>query len=176
MTGVDGLYSPPVGSRRLIACRVRTAEARKRWAVERKTPMVKKKIPREFSKGISRRDFARRAALAAATAAMIPSDLLARPEAPATLAPQEVQGPKLSPEALAEVEAKIQAIFGKYGQRLSEEQKADVRRLVAEGQKALETLRAFPLDNSDAPATVFELYPKARPIESRPARRQKRKS
>ena len=138
--------------------------------------MAQKKISREFSKGISRRDFARRAALAAATTAMIPSDLLAQREAPATPAPQQAQGPKLSPESRAEVEAKIQAIVRKYGQRLSEEQKADVRRLVAEGQKSLETLRAFPLDNSHAPATVFELYPKARPIESRPARRQKRKS
>ena len=59
------------------------------------------------------------------------------------------------------MEAKIQAIFRKYGSRIPEEQKADVRRLVRESQKSLESLRAFPLDNADQPATVFELYPEA---------------
>jgi hypothetical protein len=111
---------------------------------------------------ISRRDFARRAALAAATAAALPSSFLTHAET--TAAPQAAQQPeepKLSPESRAEVEAKIQAILRKYESRIPEDQKADVSRLVREGQKSLELLRAFPLDNADQPATVFELYPEA---------------
>ncbi len=124
--------------------------------------MTEREKPSERPRGISRRDFARRAALAAATAAVLPGDFLTRAEA--TAAPQAAQQPeeaKLSPESRAEVEAKIQEIFRKYGSRIPEDQKADVRRLVREGQKSLESLRAFPLDNADQPATVFELYPEA---------------
>src|SRR5712692_7144073 len=67
-------------------------------------------------------------------------------------------------------------------QRLTEEQKADLQRLVTEGQKSLESLRVFPLDNADQPATVFEIYPEAhrgeRPVRGRgpqPASRRARK-
>ncbi len=142
----------------------------------------KKKLPDSDNArkaGMSRRDFARRAALAAATAAVLPSNLLGQPStttAPAPQASQQPEEPKLSPESRAEVEAKVQAIFRKYGNQLSEEQRADIRRLVTEGQKSLESLRAFPLDNADQPATVFELYPEARfaerrtPAPRRPAR------
>ena len=62
--------------------------------------------------------------------------------------------PPLSPAA----EAQLQAVLRKYGDRLSEEQKADVKRLIAEAQKPAEALRAFPLDNSNEPATVFRVY------------------
>jgi len=109
---------------------------------------------------ISRRDFARRAAFAAATAACLPRELLATPIAPPPALPQQ-ENEKLSPESQAEVEAKIQAIFSKYGSRFSDTQKADIRRLVTEGQKPLEVMRKFPLDNSDQPATVLKLYPDA---------------
>ncbi len=135
--------------------------------------MTEKKKSPKSSHRISRREFARRAALAAASAAVIPGQLLRASHAAALLAPAAQQPPaepKLSPEGRAEVEAKIQAIFRKYGSRLSEEQKADVRRLVTEGQKSLESLRAFPLDNADQPATVFEIYPEVR-RDWRPARR-----
>jgi hypothetical protein len=109
---------------------------------------------------ISRRDFARGAAFAAATAACLPRELLATPIAPPPALPQQ-ENEKLSPESQAEVEAKIQAIFSKYGSRFSDAQKADIRRLVTEGQKPLEVMRKFPLDNSDQPATVLKLYPDA---------------
>jgi len=114
------------------------------------------------SSEISRRDFARRAAIAAATAtaACLPSGLLATPLASAGPRPQQPDE-KLSPESQAEADAKIQAIFAKYGNRFSEVQKADIRRLVSEGQKTLEALRKFPLDNSDQPATVLKVYPDA---------------
>lgn len=146
-----------------------------------------------YDKDISRREFARQAALAAATVAALPGNLLAPSETIAAsvgqrgaemvevsqvaVAPpttqQPVEEPKLSPESRAEIEAKIQNILRKHGQRLSDEQKADVRRLVMEGQKPLEALRAFALDNSDEPATVLKLYParESRP-RSRPAPRR----
>lgn len=109
--------------------------------------------------GISRRDFARRAALAA-TAACLPAELLAAPPV-AFIAPQQQAEEKLSPESQAEVDAKIQTLLQKYGDRLSEAQKADVRRLLAEGQKPLEQMRKFSLENANQPGNVLRLYPDA---------------
>jgi hypothetical protein len=112
---------------------------------------------------ISRRDFALHAAIAAAAAACLPGELLAaQPLLPAS-PPQQQADEKLSPESLAEVEAKIQAIFRKYGSRLSDAQKADIRRLVTEGQKPLELMRKFSLDNADQPGNVLRLYPDSLP-------------
>lgn len=119
---------------------------------------------------ISRRDFARRAALAAASAACLPGEILARPlhAEPATTEPTSAsascatsaeQQTKLSPESQAEVEQKIQAILRTRGERLSEAQKAEIRRLVTEGQAPLEKMREFPLDNGDQPGNVLRLYP-----------------
>jgi len=113
--------------------------------------------------GLSRREFARGATVAAAAIAAIPSGVLsaaalASPRAGEAL-PQQPAGetPKLSPEAMAEVEAKVAEILRRYGSRLDEAQKADIRRLVREAQAPLEALRAFPLANSDEPATIFHI-------------------
>ena len=109
---------------------------------------------------ISRRDFTRRAALATAAIAALPSELsLPCADGAAQAAFPPGDEPKLSPESQAEADAKIQAILRKYGDRLSNEQKTDIRRLVTEGQKPLETLRAYKLGNSDQPGTVLRLYP-----------------
>jgi hypothetical protein len=86
----------------------------------------------------------------------LPGELLGRPP---ISQPESAQEIKLSPASQAEVDAKIQAILRKYGDRLSEAQKADIRRLVTEGQAPLEKMRAFPLDNSDQPGNVFKIYP-----------------
>jgi hypothetical protein len=114
--------------------------------------------------GISRRDFAWRAAVAAATAACLPAELLAAPP-PAPPPPQQAEE-KLSPESQAEADAKIQVLFRKYGNRLSEAQKADVRRLLTEGQKPLELMRKFPLENADQPGNVLGLYPDAAAMQN----------
>jgi hypothetical protein len=119
--------------------------------------------------GISRRDFARRAALAAATAACLPAELLGAPPLPTTPLRQQPEE-KLSPESQAEVDAKIQALLRKYGDRLSEGQKADVRRLLTEGQKPLEQMRKFPLDNGNQPGNVLKLYPDATAAHRAPSR------
>jgi len=65
---------------------------------------------------------------------------------------------KLSASAQAEVEMKVASIFLKYGDRLSDEQKADIRRIMAESQEGLEKMRAFKLENGDQPADAFRAY------------------
>ena len=106
---------------------------------------------------ISRREFARRAALVSAAASLTPSNLLT-PESNAASPPAQVpaKAPKLSPEGQAEVEARIQSIFAQYGSRLSEVQKADIRRLATEAQPMLERLRAFTTDNGSGPALYLK--------------------
>ena len=109
------------------------------------------------SAGLSRREFARRAALAATTAALAPSNLLAQDSAASPATPQSQPAPEgLSPELQAEGELKYQWIIQNYGSRLTDAEKQDVHRLVMEGQKPLAAFRAFPLDNADQPATVLK--------------------
>jgi len=115
------------------------------------------------SSGLSRREFARGAGVAAAAMAAIPGSVLevaagSVREVPLA-GPQGAAGtgPKLSAEAQAEAAAKTAEIFRRYGAKLNDEQKADVRRLVREAQAQVEALRAFPLENSDEPATVLHL-------------------
>ena len=108
---------------------------------------------------VSRREFARRAALAATTAVVLPGSLLSQETAPKPSAPPQQDAPKtpaLSPELQAEGELKYQWIIQTYGKRLNEEQKQDLRRLVMEGQVSLVAFRAFPLENADMPATVLK--------------------
>ena len=54
--------------------------------------------------------------------------------------------------------AKVASIIRKYGDRLSEEQKADIRRIMAETQEGLEKMRAFVLENGDQPADAFRAW------------------
>jgi hypothetical protein len=108
---------------------------------------------------ISRREFARRAVLAtAASAAGVSPAFLA---ASAQTLDISAARRDATVEPDAEIEAKVQAILRKYGERLSVEQKTDIRRLVAEGQKPLAAMRGFSLENSDQPANVMKIYPDA---------------
>ncbi len=126
--------------------------------------------------GISRREFARRAALASAVATVAPAAAIAATAAPsnerANVAAADFAGrllpptsnasqqaadlPKLSPEGHAEVEARIQTIFGQYGSRFSEAQKADIRRLCNLAQLPLDRLRAYSLENGDGPGLYLK--------------------
>jgi hypothetical protein len=131
------------------------------------------------TKGISRREFARRAALASAVAAVAPTAAMATPEAPsnehvnvpvadlrgrlsepsskASLSEQQPADlPKLSPESQTEVEARIQTILTQYGSRFSDAQKADLRKLSNLAQPPLDRLRAYALDNGDAPSLYLK--------------------
>jgi hypothetical protein len=102
---------------------------------------------------ISRREFARRAALVSAAASLAPSNLLS---SESMAAQQPPNAPKLSPESQAEVESRIQSIFAQYGNRLSDAQKADIRRLATEAQPPLDRLRAFATDNGDGPGLYLK--------------------
>lgn len=120
---------------------------------------------------LGRRQFALGAA-AVATNALIPKgnalplDALAQVTASsaASVDPQSLEQKtraamaKLSASAQAEVEMKVASIFRKYGDRLSDEQKADIRRIMAESQEGLEKMRAFKLENGDQPADAFRAY------------------
>jgi acyl-CoA reductase-like NAD-dependent aldehyde dehydrogenase len=104
---------------------------------------------------ITRRKFALGAAVAAG-ATLLPND--ASGQTASATQPQSAAMSKLSPAARAEVEAKIAEIFRKYGDRLTEEQKTDIRKIMAETQDGLEKMRSFDLANGDQPTTVFKIY------------------
>jgi len=110
---------------------------------------------------ITRREFARRAAIASAVASVAPASAVATPasavppSAPPS-PPQPADLSKLSPESHAEVEARIQTILNQYGSRFSDAQKADLRRLCALAQPPLDRLRAYALENGDGSALYLK--------------------
>jgi hypothetical protein len=125
---------------------------------------------------ISRREFARRAAFVSAAATLTPSNLIGADSVGAPLPDQQpATAPKLSPESQAEAESRIQSIFAQYGGRLSDAQKADIRRLATEAQAPLDRLRAFATDNGDGPALYLkplmerEKKPSPKPATPKPA-------
>jgi hypothetical protein len=117
---------------------------------------------------VGRRQFALGAATVAATALIRPGQAFAQgaalvqsePAKPAPTLDQLTRAAmaKLSPQAQAEVEMKVTEIFRKYGDKLSDEQKADIRKIMAETQEGLEKMRAFALENGDQPADAFRAY------------------
>jgi acyl transferase domain-containing protein len=125
---------------------------------------------------ISRREFARRAALVSAGASLTTANLLAAEVPPSAQQPQQPPSPpKLSPESLAEIESRLEAILSEYGNRFSDAQKTDLRRLCAEAQPVLERLRAYPTENADEPALYLrplmerEKKPSPMPTTAKPA-------
>lgn len=122
----------------------------------------------KFSAG--RRRFTLGAAAAATTALIAPAEALVHAHHP-FVPPQATAGEqsleqrareamaKLTPQAQAEVEAKFANIIRKYGSRLNDEQKLDIRRSLAETQDGLEKMRQFTVENGDEPATVYQNYP-----------------
>lgn len=133
-------------------------------------------MEKKSDSAISRREFARRAALASAVASLAPSNLLgSEPIAASLPAQQPANAPKLSPEGQVEVESRIQSIFAQYGNRLSDAQKADIRRLANEAQPPLDRLRAFATDNGDGPGLYLkplierEKKPSPIPVKPNPA-------
>jgi hypothetical protein len=137
---------------------------------------------------ISRREFARRAALASAVASIAPAAVVAtppagsqsspqNPPAPAAATPNSMpNGPKLSVESQSEADARFQSILVLYGSRFSDEQKNDLHRLCAVVQPALDHIRAYKVENGDGPALYLkpqyerEKKPKApAPAPAKPA-------
>ena len=119
-----------------------------------------------IDKPLSRREFARQAALGTASAAVLPLRELIGPaaesapppiEAPAqTAAQNSAAAPKLSPQSQAEADFRFQAILNQYPDRFSEAQKTDLRRLCVALQPALDHIRAYSISNGDLPALYLK--------------------
>ena len=106
---------------------------------------------------LSRREFARHAAMLSATASIVPAGVMLEAPAQAVAAGQAQEtGPKLSAEGQAEAEARYQQILSLYGDRFDEEQKTSLKKMCSELQQALERIRAYPLDNGDTPALYLK--------------------
>jgi hypothetical protein len=131
-------------------------------------------MTQEKDSAISRREFARRAAMVSAAASLAPANLLrAEPVAALPPPPQTSASTNLSPESQAEVDSRIQSILAQYGGRLSDAQKTDLGRLATEAQPPLDRLRAFTVENGDGPALylkpLIEREAKPAPKPSSPA-------
>ena len=109
-------------------------------------------------KGLSRREFAKAAALTTA-AVLAPAELFGQQQPTTEAKPSEKppESPKLSEASRAEADLAYETIMRKYGSRFSEEQKKDIKRLVDAQQGGLDKLRAFAVTNGDQPATVLKL-------------------
>jgi hypothetical protein len=112
-------------------------------------------------KAMSRREFARRAAIASA-ASFVPANVLTSDASqsptppPASVAQQPANLPKLSAESQVEADARYQTILSQFGSRFSEEQKTDLRRLCVVAQRPLDRLRAYPVENGDGVALYLK--------------------
>jgi hypothetical protein len=116
---------------------------------------------------ISRREFGLDAAVVAAGALSLsvsPTDLLAARSDRDNISPAIAAGEqetaaslKLTPEQSRDVETKLANIIRKYGERLSEEQRGHLRKILAYNETMLAPIRAFTLQNGDPPITVLKL-------------------
>lgn len=108
------------------------------------------------SSSISRREFARRAAIVSA-ASMVPASAIpAHSAIPDAALNQTSNTSSLSTESQAEAEARHQTILAVYGSRFSDAQKTDLRRLCFAAQPSLDRLRAYPVENGDSPALYLK--------------------
>lgn len=77
--------------------------------------------------------------------------------APAPGLAQTGGAPEVPPDQTAEVEARLQEVIRRYGDRLSEDQRTRLRRVLTQNVRMLQAIRTFPLQNGDAPATSLKL-------------------
>ena len=110
---------------------------------------------------ISRRDFGRHAAVVAALA-LSPGTMVGSPQDSDRERNPEAKLPNnrddsLTPEQSQEVEAKLSNINRKYGNRLSDDQRAHLHRILTYNEKMLASVRSFPLQNGDPPASVLKV-------------------
>jgi hypothetical protein len=138
-------------------------------------PPTEKPAPHDpVETSVSRREFARKAALGAAgllaypgldqgtSSAAVPSHEpvaadTVNSQQPAQAPPQSpTSAPKLSPQSQAEADFRFQAILNQYPDRFSEAQKTDLRRLCVVLQPPLDHLRAYPISNGELPALYLK--------------------
>jgi hypothetical protein len=111
-------------------------------------------------KPVSRREFARRAAIGAASASLLPLHPLASGSDSPLASHEPVQAPanapKLSPQSQAEAEVRWKAILEQYSDRLTDAQKADLKRLCIFVQPGLDKIRAYTVDNASLPGLYLK--------------------
>lgn len=105
------------------------------------------------ARGVTRRDFARGAAIAAAAATV----------------PLSACGP-CGDSKSEEAEAMYHAILRHHGKQFSTEQKKELRAQVDAVLQGLTALRAYPLENWDEPAAVLHLPANPAPPAAKPAK------
>jgi hypothetical protein len=101
---------------------------------------------------VSRRRFAQHAAMLAACS-LSGAPLLAEPGNRHPQSPDQ----DFCSRQIEEVEAKLANIVRKYGSRLSEEQRNHLRHILTYNEKMLASVRSFPLQNGDPPASVLAI-------------------
>lgn len=94
-----------------------------------------------------RRDFVRALALGASTSLVAACP--ARPQEPVQEPPDPVE---------AEVDARMSLIVNRYGDRLDDTAREEIRREVTGIVRRGRSLREYPLDNGDGPASVWIPY------------------
>lgn len=125
--------------------------------------------------GISRRQFARRAAVLSATATLAPAASIFAAPAPTPSQEPPAPHPNLSAESQAEADARLQQILAQYGARFTDDDKKLLAKLNATTQESLDHVRAFPLTNGDSPALylkpLVEREKKKSPSATSPAKK-----
>jgi len=109
------------------------------------------------SPGVTRRQFGKQAAFASLSAALAVTPAAGQTDA---VPPSEKET-----NASDDIEARYQQVIRRYGDRLSEEQRKRVRKILAYNEKLLAPIRSFPLENGQPAATVLKFYEDA---EARP--------
>jgi hypothetical protein len=134
------------------------------------------------NRAITRREFARRAAIVSA-AALVPARTLPGQATTGKPVPQQPPDmPQLSPDSQAEADARYETILGRYRSRFSDAQTADLYRLCLLAQPPLDRLRAYSIENGDAPALYLkplverEKQPEAAPTPHKASQAAKKKS
>ena len=103
---------------------------------------------------LSRRQFARRAAVLSASAAMVPGEALL-PDS-LTGSQDAANTPQLSPAGRLEAHSRYQQILGLYGDRLDDAQKVHIKKMCEDLQPTLEKIRQYRLENGNAPALYLK--------------------
>ncbi|HEV2118007.1 MAG TPA: hypothetical protein VGR48_18365 [Terriglobales bacterium] len=100
--------------------------------------------------GVTRRQFGKQAAWAGLSAALAVTPAAGQSDASGNSEKETA--------AAGDSEARHQQIVRRYGDRLSEEQRKRVRKILAYNEKLLAPIRSFPLDNGQPAATVLKFY------------------
>jgi hypothetical protein len=134
------------------------------------------------SSRVSRREFTRRAALASA-AVVVPAHRAAVHAAASQAAGAVAGAPaaqddpalaRLSAASRTRFEAMWQNVLRRHGDRLSDDQKARMRKIIAGNVRMLAAIDRVPLKNADPPATTLLLVTGQTSGAASPARRRQR--